>query len=292
MKDIVYLNGDLLPLSQAKISPLDHGFLYGYSLFETMRAYNGAIFLLERHLARLYKAVETLGMSHRLASHDLEKACYNVLNANELADARIRLTISAGKGDMIPNPDTCKGMTVFIAAQKLVILSPENYEKGFRAIISSSRRNSQSSISQLKTACYLENILARQEARAVGADEVVILNERGLVAEGSSSNIFLVNKQVLFSPSLECGALPGITREVVLELAQSLGIEAIEAEIESEKLLQSEEAFFTNSIVEIMPLTYIGDSPIGSGKAGVLTRRLMTAYKKLVADYQLKRTTS
>ncbi len=292
MEEIVYLNGALLPLAQAKISPLDHGFLYGYGLFETMRAYNGTIFLLERHLGRLYQAVETLEMGQRIASHDLEKACYDVLNANKLADARIRLTISAGDGDMIPNPDTCKGITVFIMAQKLMPLPSEKYEHGFKAIMSFLRRNSQSPLSQLKTACYLENILARQEARVAGADEAVILNERELVAEGSSSNIFLVNKQVLFTPSLECGVLPGITREIVLELAQSLDIKAIEAEIEPEELLESEEALFTNSVIEIMPLTYVGDNPIGSGKPGVITRRLMAAYKKLVADYQLKRASS
>lgn len=284
MEEIVYLNGNLTPLPEAKISPLDHGFLYGYGLFETMRAYNGTIFRLECHLDRLYKAAETLGISSRLAPFNLEKACYDVLQANKLAEARIRLTVSAGEGDIVPNPATCKGITVFIVARKLVPLPPQSYEKGFKAILSSWRRNSQSPLSRLKTTCYLENVMARQEAKSAGTDEAIILNEVGLVTEGSSSNIFLVNKGVLFTPSPECGALPGITREAVLELAQSLGIRTIEAEIKLEKLLEAEEAFFTNSIIEIMPLTRLGDKPIGSGKPGALTRRFMTAYKKLVTE--------
>lgn len=285
MAELVYLNGELVTSSQTKISPFDYGFLYGYGIFETMRSCNGAIFRLERHLDRLNKAAEVLGINSRLASCNLEKACYEVLQANNLADARIRLTVSAGEGDAVPNPATCKGITVFIVARKLIAPSPESYEKGFKAIISSWRRNSQSPLSRLKTACYLENILARQEARAAGADEAVILNERGLVAEGSSSNIFLVNKQVILTPSLNSGVLPGITREAVLELAQSLNIRAIETEIEPDKLQEAEEAFFTNSIIEIMPLTYIGNKPIGTGKQGAITRQVMEAYQKLVAGY-------
>jgi len=289
MDDIVYLNGELTPISLARISPLDYSFLYGYGLFETMRAYSGTIFLLERHLDRLYKASRTLGMVHRLNSYDLGRACYDVLKINKLADARIRLTVSAGEGDMVPNLDTCKGITIFIAAQKLAPFSSAKYQEGFNAIISSLRRNSQSPLSRLKTACYLENILAKRGARAAGFNEALILNERDMLAEGSSSNIFLVDKKVLSTPSLECGVLPGITRGVVLEMAQSLDIKLVETEIKPEELLDSDEAFFTNSIVGIMPLTYIGDRPVGTGKPGVLTKKLMKAYKKLVVDYQFRK---
>ena len=286
MAEIVYLNGVLVPLSLANISPFDHGFLYGYGLFETMRAYNGIIFRLERHLDRLRRAAEKLGLHSRLATFDLESACYHVLTTNELTDARLRLTISAGEGDIVPNPATCQGITVFIVARKLTPLPPEHYQQGYRAIVSSLRRNSQSPLSRLKTSCYLENILARQEAKAAGADEAVVSNEQGLVAEGSSSNIFLVHKGQLLTPSINCGALPGITREAVLELASSLGIRATETELTPEQLLAAEEAFFTSSIIEIMPLTQLDDNPIGSGKPGVLTLRLMEAYRKLVAEYQ------
>ena len=292
MEEIVYLNGILVPRSLATISPFDHGFLYGYALFETMRSYNSTIFRLERHLDRLSKAAATLGIDSQLASHNLERACYDVLTTNELADARLRLTVSAGEGDIIPNPATCKGVTVFIVARKLAPLLPEQYEKGYRAVVSSVRRNSQSPLSRLKTSCYLENIVAKQEARAAGADEAIMLNESGFVTEGSSSNIFLVDKGMLVTPSLSCGALPGITREAVLELSPSLGIKTVETEIKLEALLQAEEAFATSSIIEIMPLTRIDNKPLGSGKPGQTTARLMEAYKKLVASYQRKEKTS
>ena len=283
MEEIIYLNGDLVPRSQAKLSPFDHGFLYGYGLFETMRSYGSSIFRLDRHLARLHHAAGTLGIAHKLTTLDLEKACYHVLKANNLVEARLRLTVTAGEGDITPNLATCSGITVFIAARKLAPLPPESYQRGYKAILSSYRRNSQSPLSRLKSTCYLENVLARQEARAAGAEETVLLNERGFVVEGSSTNVFLLSCQMLITPSIESGALPGITREAVLELAKSMGIMTVVKQVELGELLTAREAFLTNSILEIMPLTRLDDKPIGSGKPGALTQRLMSAYKKLMA---------
>lgn len=283
MEEIIYLNGDLIPRSQAKLSPFDHGFLYGYGLFETMRAYGGSIFRLDRHLARLHHAAETISIAAKLTSFNLEKACYDVLKANNLAEARLRLTVSAGEGDITPNPDTCSGITIFIVARKLVPLPLENYERGYTAVMSSWRRNSQSPLSRLKSTCYLENVLARQEAKTPGADEALLLNERGFMAEGSTTNIFIVSGEMLATPSTESGALPGITREAALELAQSMGIMPVVRQVELGELLRADEAFLTNSILEIMPLTRLDDKPIGSGKPGALTQRLMSAYKKLIA---------
>jgi len=290
MEELVYLNGILVSPSLATISPFDHGFLYGYGLFETMRSYSGVIFRLEHHLSRLQKAAETLGLHSQLLSVDLKKACYDVLEANSLSDARLRLTISAGEGDIVPNPSTCKSITVFIVARKLASISAQSYEKGFKTIVSSLRRNSQSPLSRLKTSCYLENVIARQEMKVAGVDEIILLNEAGFITEGSSSNIFCASKGILLTPALSCGALPGITRETVLELAKELDISTTETEITLETLLQADEAFCTNSIIEVMPMTYISDKPVGTGKPGALTTRLSHAYRKLVASYQTKRT--
>jgi branched-chain amino acid aminotransferase group I len=284
MEELVYLNGNLVPHDEAKLSPFDHGFLYGYGLFETMRAYNGCIFRLDRHLDRLYKSADILGIGHKLASLDLEKACYKILEANKLAYARLRLTVSAGEGDIVPDPATCDDITVFIVARNMTPASDKGHEHGVTAIISSRRRCSQSLLTRLKTTCYLENMLARQEAWISGADEALLLNEHGMLAEGSYTNIFLVNKQALLTPPLESGALPGITREAVLQLARSSGIEAVEKDINPEQLLQAEEAFLTNSVIEIVPLTWLDNKPIGAGKPGTLTRQFMAAYEKLVKD--------
>jgi len=288
LEEITYLNGNLIPASQAKISPFNHGFLYGYGIFETMRSYNGSIFRLDHHLARLHEAAKTLGITDRLTAFNLEKACPDVLKANKLTDARLRLTVTAGEGDIIPNPDTCSGITVFIVAKKLVPPPAEKYQRGYSAILSSYRRNSQSLLSRLKSTSYLENVLARQEARDAGVDEVVLPNEQGFVAEGSTTNIFLLNRQTLITPSIESGALPGITREVILELAKSMGITTVVKQVELEELRNAAEVFLTNSIIEIMPLTRLDNKPIGSGKPGSVTQTLMSSYRRLVIK-QLRR---
>lgn len=284
MAEIIYLNGRLVPRSEAKLSVFDHGFLYGYGLFETMRAYNGRVFRLDRHLTRLYRSAEILGLASRLAAFDLETACLEILQANELKEARLRLTVTAGEGDMTPDPGTCSSLTVLVTAKNLVPLPPQKYELGFRAALSSVRRNSQSPLSRLKSSCYLDNILARMEAKAVGADEAILLNERGHLAEGSTSNIFVVSKGMLITPSLESGVLPGITREAVLEIAQASNIKTVERQVELRELTEAEEAFITNSILEIMPLTWFGGKAIGTSGLGKLTKDFIAAYRKLVNE--------
>jgi len=280
MSEIVYLNGSLIPRSQAKISVLDYGFLYGFGLFETMRAYGEQVFRLDSHLRRLAHSAEILGLPIRVT--DLKGAVMATIQANQLSDARIRITISIGEGSMVPDPDTCKQPTVLIMAGNYHPYPEQVYKKGFRAVVSSIRRNSQSPLSRLKSANYLENLLAKQEARKAGADEALCLNEKGLLAEASMSNIFLVADGVLKTPGQEGGILPGITREVLLELASQLGISTFEQDIRLEEVFQAQEAFLTNSLIEIMPLAEVDSKPVGSGKPGPVTRKLMANYKKLV----------
>jgi len=282
MAEIIYLNGQLVPRSKAKLSPFDHGFLYAYGLFETMRAYDGHIFRLDRHLARLRRAAQSLGLATRISAFDLESACTETLEANKLKDARLRLTITAGEGDMTPDPGTCSSPTLLVTAKNIVPLPHEKYESGFKAALSTLRRNSQSPLSRLKSTCYMENIFARMQARADGCDEAILLNERGYLAEGSTSNIFLVNGGKLVTPSLGSGVLPGITREAVLEIAQDLNIETAERQVALKELIEAEEAFVTNSILELMPLTCFDGRPIGTGKAGQLSKKLMADYRRLV----------
>ena len=282
MNEIVYLNGSLIPRSQASISALDYGFLYGFGLFETMRAYRGKVFRLDSHLSRLSRAAEILGLP--IKTPNLKKAMADILRVNKLDDARIRITVSPGEGEMVPDPSTCKKPTVLIMAQNYHPHPKEVYQRGFRAIVSSIRRNSQSPLSRLKSTSYLENILARQEARAAGVDEALCLNEKGLLAEASMSNIFIITHGTLRTPGEENGILPGITRGTILELASKLGIDAAEQDIKPDKLSQAEEAFLTNSLMEIMPLTEVEGKPISSGKPEAITKRLMEAYKEMVSQ--------
>ena len=280
MSEIVYLNGSLIPSSQASISALDYGFLYGYGLFETMRAYGGRVFRLDNHLRRLACSAEVLGLP--IGTLNLEDAVMDTIQANQLSDARIRITISIGEGGMVPDPSTCNRPTVLILAGHYQPYPEEVYEKGFRAVVSSIRRNSGSPLSRLKSANYLESLLAKQEARAAGVNEALCLNEKGFLAEASMSNIFLVTDGILRTPGQESGILPGITRETILELASPLGINTLEHDIRLDELSHAEEAFLTNSLIEVMPLTEIEGKPIGSGRPGSVTKRLTAAYRKLV----------
>ncbi len=277
MEQIVYLNGSLVPRGQAKISPFDLGFLYGYGLFETMRAYSGHIFRLEEHLERLSQSARLLSVP--LNAFDLKIACHDTLKANKLKDARIRLTVSIGEGEAAPDLPRHPRPTVLVTAARYVPLSDETYRKGYKVVVSTVDRDSLSPLSRLKSTNYLSNILARREARASGADEAILLNERGLLCEGSTSNVLLVSKGNLVTPGEESGCLPGITRQAVIELARGLGISISEREVQLEELLQADEAFLTNSIMELMPVAEVNSQRIGRGK---ITRRLMQAYKETV----------
>ncbi len=280
MSEMVYLNGSLLPLADARIAVMDYGFLYGYGLFETMRAYGGKVFRLDRHLERLAGSAETLGIA--VDKSVLKDAVMETIDANGLSEARIRLTVSIGEGGMVPDPASCGQPTVLVVAGEYRPLPNEVYDKGYRAIVSSVRRNSRSPISGMKSLNYLESMLARQEARAAGVDEAICLNEEGFLAEASTSNVFLVGEGALRTPGLTSGILPGVTREAVLKLAGKLGITTVEDDITLDELLQADEAFITNSVVEVMPLTEVDGKPVGTGKSGEITRKLMEGYKEIV----------
>jgi branched-chain amino acid aminotransferase len=280
MAELVYLNGSIIPYQEARIPVLDYGFLHGYGLFETMRAYDGRVFRLEKHLRRLEHAGQLLEIP--VDRIELEAAVNNTLRVNSLRNARIRITVSVGEGGLTPDPATCSRPTVVVMADEYEPYSEQVYQRGFRAVVSSLRRNSQSPLSLLKSTSYLESMLAKQEARRAGAEETICLNERGLLAEASMSNTFLVVEDTLKTPTIESGILPGITRETILELAGELDIKSMECDIKVNELQCAREAFLTSSLIEVMPLIEVGGKPVGDGKPGVVTKRLMYEYHKLV----------
>jgi len=287
MVEIVYLNGSFVSRSEALIPVYDHGFLYGYGLFETMRAYNGSIFLLERHIERLLEATAELKMDTGLSAVGLEEACRATLGANGIKEARLRLTVSRGEAG--PFPGVGRKPTVVITAGSYTPPTTQKYENGFRAALAAYPRLSQSPLHKLKATSYLANILARLDAGAAGLDEAIFLNECGHLTEGSASNIFLVRPSGgLATPSPDSGLLPGVTRRAVLELADEMPIASAEGQVRIADLEHFNEAFLTNSTMEIMPLVSVRDNEgktitIGSGKPGPITRRLMAAYKEMVA---------
>ncbi|MEJ2739535.1 MAG: aminotransferase class IV [Dehalococcoidia bacterium] len=280
MSEVVYLNGYLVSRDQARISPLDYGFLYGFGLFETMRAYSGRIFKLKNHLDRLEYAANNIGL--QIDVPELQEATQDTLHANQLQDARIRITVSAGEGETVPDPATCSNPTVMITAVHYSPYPEQVYDRGFRTCISSIRRNSGSPLAGLKSTNYLESLLARREARSSGFDEAILLNEKGLLAEASTSNIFIVSGGKLLTPGKQNGLLPGITRDIVLEMAVQLGIDMAEQDIELDELVHAEEVFLTNSLIEVMPVNGVDMKPVGNGKPGPVTRRIVEVYRSLV----------
>jgi branched-chain amino acid aminotransferase len=288
MEAIVYLNGSLIPLSQARISPMDHGFLHGYGLFETMRAYNGRVFRLEQHLARLERSARALNIDLD-GPAKLETAIYDALRANHLLNARIRISVSPGEEELASGVPAKGEPTVFITAIGYDPPSEQVYRRGFTAMVSRVHRSPRSPSSGLKSLSALDILLARQEAASYGVDHAIMLNDDDLVAEGSSSNVFHVNDRTLFTPAEHSGILQGVTRDVVLkELAPSLGLATNEVDVALSDLLEAEEAFLTNSMIEVMPLTVVADRSIGTGRPGPLTRRFMKAYKELIEQSLLE----
>jgi len=278
---VVYLNGELVLRDGAKISALDRGFLYGYGLFETVRSYGGRVFRLDRHLARLMHSAEELGLASQLDPVELERAIYRTLEANETPDARIRLTIGAGEGERELSPPTSGEVTTMVVVEKLTVPA-HLYEEGVTAATVNTRRNSQSPLPAIKSLNYLEGLIARAEAAALGVDEAIMLNDKGFLSEGSSSNLFLVVAGRLVTASLDSGILPGVTREAVLELGRDLGVETMEGQIPPSELLRAEEVFLTTSVRELLPVVVVDGKAVGDGKPGPTGGRLLAGYRELV----------
>jgi len=281
MNEIIFLNGSFIPAVDGRIHVSDAGFLYGYGLFETMRACEGRVFRLERHLERLAGGAGSLGIE--LDAGQLSSAVNETVRVNGLNSARIRVTVTAG-ADFSPEQYRSRQQaSILITARRYEPLSPGVYRRGYRGIISSLVRYSRSPVSTLKTTSYLQNLLAKREALLSGADEAIFLNERGDVCEGSITNLFILSGNTLVTPALNCGILAGITREAVLELARGLGIETLEKQFPANEISGAGEAFLTNSIIELMPLVSVNGKLVGNGKPGKITTRLASAYKNMVA---------
>lgn len=280
MIELVYLNGSLIPKSEAKISVLDYGFLFGYGLYETMRCYAGRLFRLDSHLSRLDRSARELGMD--LDIRAIRRGALDVVKANNFPDMRVRITVSIGEGTMTPNLASCGKPTVLVIAGEYHPFPPKKYAQGFNVIISSVRKNSRSPVTFVKSTSSMENMMARREARDAGADECLFLNERGCVTEASGSNVFLVESGTIRTPRVKSGILPGVTRAAVFELATRNGLDILETDIRLDQLYVADEAFLTNSLIEVMPLASINGKRIGKGAVGPKTAALTSAYRELV----------
>lgn len=282
---LIYIDGKYYPKSQAKISVFDHGLLYGDGVFEGIRAYNGVVFKLKEHVDRLFRSAHPMMLKIPLTKEQMIEVVLETLRKNNMRDAYIRLVVTRGVGDLGLDPRKCPKATVFIITGAIVLHGNEAKTKGITTLISWVRRNPVDSTShEIKSLNYLNSVMAKIEANAAGADEAICLDKGGFVSEGVGENLFIVKNGKIFTPPVCSGALPGITAQVTARLAAQLGNEVTESNITPYQLFTADEAFFTGTAAEIVPIREVNKRQIGNGSPGPMTKRLITAFEKVVLD--------
>ena len=272
---LIYIDGKLVPREEAKISVFDHGLLYGDGVFEGIRVYSGNIFRLREHIERLYESAKTIWLDIPMSVDELERATVETVAANGMRDAYIRLVITRGTGDLGIDPATCKRATVFIIVTTITLYPKKYYVEGIPLITASTRRIPMECLDpRIKSLNYLNNILAKLEAKRAGVPEAIMLNQWGRVAECTADNIFILKNGDLVTPRLTEGALPGVTRGAVLGLAREHGLNCKETVLGLYDLYNANECFLTGTGAEIVPVVQIDGRLIGDGKPGKVTREL------------------
>jgi branched-chain amino acid aminotransferase len=275
----IYLNDRFVTEEDAVVSVFDHGFLYGDGVYETIRSYGNRIFMRDQHLARLRRSADAIGLTIPIAEHRWPSLLHEAMTRNDVGhertDAYLRITISRGTGDIGLDPALCPTPTVVIMAKPLHPPPPEHYRTGVTLIVARTRRNLPGALSpQIKTTNFLNNILAKREAIAAGAFDSILLNWESQVTECTVSNLFFVQGDRLCTPAPACGLLDGITRNIVLSLAQEMQIPVDEGHFEIEAIHTADECFLTNTSMEVLPVTKVDGHPVGNGLPGLLTRQI------------------
>lgn len=276
----IYIDGVFYPETEAKISVFDHGLLYGDGIFEGIRFYNGRVFKLEEHIDRLYDSARAIALTIPMTKAEMTEATLESCRQNDLRDGYIRLVVTRGFGDLGLNPKNCPRATVIIIAAGIKLYPEELYHNGLTVVTCATRRIAPGAFSPaIKSLNYLNNILAKIEAGSAG--EGLMLNEQGYVAECTGDNIFIIKNGRLITPPISAGALGGITRNVVLEIAQELGIPASEANMTRYDIFTADECFLTGSAAEIIPAVNLDERPIGEGIPGPVTAKFITRFREL-----------
>jgi branched-chain amino acid aminotransferase len=281
----IYLNGEFYSREDAKVSVFDHGLLYGDGVFEGIRIYHQRVFRLEQHLARLFRSAKYINLDIGKTQDQMAEIVLETCRRNGLSDGYIRLVVTRGTGTLGLSPKSCPKPTLFAIVDKLSIYPPEYYERGLAMLTVSTRRNIVDALDpQLKTLNYLNNILASIEASRSGFEEALMLNAQGYVAEASADNLFIVRGSHLVTPATYLGALPGITRGAILEIAPDLGLETLEAPLTLSDIYNADECFLTGTAAEVITVSELDSRPIGSGKAGPVTKRISERFHQLTRE--------
>lgn len=279
----VYIDGKYLDRHDARVSVFDHGLLYGDGVFEGIRVYGGKVFKLGEHIRRLFDSARAIMLEMPMTVEEMEAAVLDATGVNGLDDGYIRLVVTRGDGDLGLDPASCGRPRVIIIAGGIQVYPEEFYEKGIALVTAPSRRMAPDALDpRIKSLNYLNNVLAKIEASRAGALEAVMLNAEGFVAECTADNIFVVKHGALLTPPPFQGALDGITRGTVLELAEGLGIESGQQPLTRYDLYTAEECFLTGTGAEIMPVVSVDGRAVGDGRPGPVTGRLKEEFIKLV----------
>lgn len=278
----VYVDGKYYGEKQAKVSVFDHGLLYGDGVFEGIRAYNGRVFKLKEHIERLYYSAKAILLEIPMTPDAMVRAVVETCRRNRIRNGYVRLVVTRGVGTLGLNPNRCKRPSVIIIAGTIQLYPPEYYEKGLEIVTVPTTRNLHSAVNPaIKSLNYLNNILAKIEANIAGVEEAIMLNAEGYVAECTGDNVFIVKGGQIYTPPLYAGALYGITRGTVIELAREAGIPVTELNLTRYDVFNADECFLTGTGAEIIPVVKVDGRVIGSGKPGVLTRSLEEKYHAL-----------
>jgi branched-chain amino acid aminotransferase len=278
----VYIDGKYFDERNAKISVFDHGLLYGDGVFEGIRAYHGRVFKLKEHIDRLFYSAKAILLTIPLSHAEITQAVLDTCRRNKIRDGYIRLVVTRGVGTLGLNPNRCKSASVIIIAGKIQLYPAEYYNRGLDIVTVPTLRNLHSALNPaIKSLNYLNNILAKIEATNAGCEEAVMLNAEGFVSECTGDNIFIVKENHLFTPPLSAGALYGVTRRVVLEIAAEAGLTVSEPNLTRYDLFNADECFLTGTGAEIIPVVKMDGRVIGSGKPGPVTRNLIAQYRAL-----------
>jgi len=277
----IYLNGKIVPENEAVVSVFDHGLLYGDGVFEGIRAYHDKVFRLDEHIDRLYRSAAAIALTIPMTKQEMSAAVVATCKANGISDGYIRLIVTRGVGSLGLNPYLCKQPQVIIIAGAIQLYPKELYETGMNVVTVGTVRNHVEAINpRIKSLNYLNNVLAKIEAINAGVLECIMLNPQGFVAEASGDNIFVVRGKTLVTPPVWCGALEGITREVVMQLAPSCGLTVKEDVLTRYDLYTADELFLTGTAAEIISVMNVDRRVIGAGKPGPHTLELLKAFSQ------------
>jgi branched-chain amino acid aminotransferase len=281
----ISIDGKFYPESDAKISVFDHGLLYGDGVFEGIRFYNGRVFRLEEHLQRLWDSARSICLDVPISHAQMTEALLETIRKNDMREGYIRLLVTRGVGNLGLNPAQCKKPSVIIIAAAIALYPKEMYEKGLSVVTCATRRTNPASLNPaVKSLNYLNNVMARIEANLAGADEALMLNDQGNVAECTADNVFVIKNGQIFTPPISAGALRGITRAVAFEIAAELGIRVTETDITRHDVFVADECFLTGTAAEVIPVIRADGRNVGTGKPGPISTRMIARFREITRE--------